>query len=83
MSTKQERNRKHVMPYDDTLDFHYDANYISRRWGRVTRLVAYKGIKGRGVMCPSHVSGSILLIQVGYECGLGDKNSTGFGMLEV
>ena len=70
-------------PYDDTLTFHYDENYINRRRGRVTRLVDYKGIKIRGVLCPFHVSGSIPLIQVGYECGFGDKNSAGFGMVEV
>jgi CRISPR-associated endoribonuclease Cas6 len=70
-------------PYDDALTFRYDANYISRRRGRVTRLVDYKGIKIRGVLCPFRVSGSPALIQTGYECGFGDKNSAGFGMAEV
>ena len=70
-------------PHDDTLTFRYDADYISRRRGRVTRLVDYKGIKIRGVLCPFNVSGSIPLIQTGYECGFGDKNSAGFGMVEV
>ena len=70
-------------PHDDTLTFRYDKNYITKRQGRVTRLVDYKGIKIRGVMCPFRVSGSIPLIQVGYECGFGDKNSAGFGMVEI
>ena len=46
-------------------------------------LVDYKGIKIKGIMCPFGVSGSPALIQIGYECGFGDKNSAGFGMAEV
>lgn len=69
--------------HDDTLTFVFDKNYIGRRKGRVTRLVDYKGIKIRGTMCPFRVTGSPALIQIGYECGFGDKNSAGFGMAEV
>ena len=112
MSTKRERNGKHVMhyclpddpafselirqnlirkhqaihgrvPHDDTLTFTFDEAYINKRQGRVTRLVDYKGIKIKGIMCPFRVSGSPALIQTGYECGFGDKNSAGFGMAEV
>ena len=70
-------------PHDDTLAFAFDNDYIDRREGRVTRLIDYKGIKIRGVLCPFRVSGSPALIQTGYECGFGDKNSAGFGMAEV
>ena len=70
-------------PHDDTLTFAFDKTYIDRRHGRVTRLVDYKGIKIKGIMCPFRVSGSPALIQTGYECGFGDKNSAGFGMVEV
>ncbi|RKU22859.1 CRISPR-associated endoribonuclease Cas6 [Candidatus Poribacteria bacterium] len=70
-------------PKNDALTFRFDENYIARRNGRVTRLVDYKGIKIKGIMCPFHVSGSLALIQTGYECGFGDKNSAGFGMVEV
>ena len=70
-------------PHDDALSFDFDKNYIDRRHGRVTRLVDYKGIKIKGVMCPFRVFGSIPLIQIGYECGFGDKNSVGFGMVDV
>ena len=112
MSTKRERDGKHVMhyclpddpafselvrqnlirkheaihgqaPHEDTLTFTFDEAYIRKRQGRVTRLVDYKGIKIRGVLCPFNVSGSVALIQTGYECGFGDKNSAGFGMVEV
>ena len=70
-------------PPDDSLTFAFDRNYIDRRQGRVTRLVDYKGIKIRGILCPFRVVGSPALIRVGYECGFGDKNSAGFGMAEV
>ena len=85
---RQNLIRKHEaihgrVPYDATLTFAFDKNYIDRRKGRVTRLVDYKGIKIRGIMCPFRVSGSIPLIQIGYECGFGDKNSAGFGMVEI
>lgn len=70
-------------PQDDTLNFAFDQRYIQRRQGRVTRLVDYKGIKIKGILCPFRVSGSVALIQTGYECGFGDKNSAGFGMVEI
>lgn len=70
-------------PQDKTLSFRFDERYIHRKQGRVTRLVDFKGIKIRGILCPFHVSGSVALIQTGYECGFGDKNSAGFGMVEV
>lgn len=70
-------------PQDDSLSFRFDDAYIRRKRGRVTRLVDFKGIKVRGILCPFHVSGSMALIQTGYECGFGDKNSAGFGMVSV
>ena len=70
-------------PENDSLSFRFDDRYIRRKQGRVTRLVDFKGIKIRGILCPFRVSGSVALIQTGYECGFGDKNSAGFGMVEV
>lgn len=82
---RQNLLRKHeaihrCFPQDETLSFRFDNNYIRRKQGRVTRLVDFKGIKIRGILCPFRVSGSPALIKVGYECGFGDKNSAGFGM---
>ena len=70
-------------PHDARLSFDFDAGYIHRKRGRVTRLVDYKGIKIRGTLCPFSVTGDPALIRVGYECGFGDKNSAGFGMVAV
>lgn len=85
---RQNLIRKHeaihgCTPQDDRLSFHFDDAYIRRKQGRVTRLVDFKGIKIRGILCPFRVSGSVALIRIGYECGFGDKNSAGFGMVEV
>ena len=85
---RQNLMRKHEAIYghppdDDTLRFRFDSDYIDRRQGRVTRLVDYKGIKIKSVMCPFRVSGNPVLIQMGYDCGFGDKNSAGFGMVEI
>lgn len=34
-----------------------------------------------GIFCPFNIAGDIELIKVGYECGFGEKNSMGFGMV--
>ncbi len=85
---RQNLMRKHEAiygrpPKDDALTFRFDTDYIDKKPGRVTRLVDYKGIKIRGVMAPFYVSGSVALIQTGYDCGFGVKNAIGFGMVEV
>jgi len=61
----------------------FDSDDIRKRRGRVTRMIDIKGIKIRGVMCPFHAAGNPELLFVGYECGFGNRNSVGFGMVEV
>ncbi len=85
---RQNLIRKHEVihsrePKDDSFTLEFDAEYIRRRRGRVTRLIRYKDIDIRGVLCPFHAAGSPELMFVGYECGFGDKNSAGFGMVDV
>ena len=70
-------------PTEKSFAMTFDQAYIDKREGRVTRLVNYKGIRIRGVISPFHVIGAPELIHIGYECGFGDKNSAGFGMVEV
>jgi len=67
---------------DDRLTIEFDTNYSARK-KTITKLVDFRGIKVRGVFCPFTAGGSEELIRVGYECGFGEKNSTGFGMVEV
>ncbi|HUT04490.1 MAG TPA: CRISPR-associated endoribonuclease Cas6 [bacterium] len=79
--------RKHQLifgkpPSDESFGMNFDADYAARR-KRITRLINFKGIKVRGVLCPFTVDGSKELVRVGYECGFGEKNSIGFGMVEA
>jgi len=69
-------------PYDSSFSMEFDQEYISRH-EKITRLVKYKDIDIRAILCPFHAKGSKELMFVGYECGFGDKNSAGFGMVEV
>jgi len=67
---------------DDRLTMTFDQGYM-RRIGRITKLIDFKGIKVRGILCPFVADGSSDLIRIGYECGFGEKNSIGFGMVEA
>ena len=70
-------------PTEKSFAMTFDQAYIDKKEGRVTRLIDFKGTKIRGVFSPFHVIGAPELIHIGYECGFGDKNSMGFGMVEV
>ena len=70
-------------PTEQSFVMTFDQAYIDKNEGRVTRLVDFKGTKIRGILSPFHVIGAPELIHVGYECGFGDKNSMGFGMVEI
>lgn len=70
-------------PKEDSFTMSFDAEYMNRRNNRITRLINYKGVDIRGVLCPFEATGSPELMYVGYECGFGDKNSAGFGMVDV
>ena len=70
-------------PQEKSFAMTFDQAYINKKRGRVTRLVDFKGTKIRSVNSLFHVIGAPELIRIGYECGFGDKNSMGFGMVEV
>lgn len=75
--------------YDESpkeSDFHMelDQEYVEKCSGRITKLIKFKDIDVIGVMAPFSLEcDDPRLIQIGYECGFGDKNSAGFGMVEV
>lgn len=69
-------------PDEERFSMTFDQHYMARRRS-VTKLLDFKGIKVRGVLCPFVAEGSSELMQVGYQCGFGEKNSTGFGMVEA
>jgi CRISPR-associated endoribonuclease Cas6 len=70
-------------PHDSELSVEFDKEYVRRKGEEIYRLVDYKGTKIKGIMAPFVVRGSAELIEIGYEAGFGEKNSMGFGMVEV
>lgn len=67
-------------PEDDTLHLTFDAAYLESKGG--TKKMTYKGIDIIGAFAPFMLAGSAELQRVGWECGLGEKNAGGFGMVE-
>jgi CRISPR-associated endoribonuclease Cas6 len=61
----------------------FDPHYQARHGGRISKLIDYKGTKIRGYQAPLTVTGPSELLRIGYACGFGDRNSQGFGMVEV
>jgi CRISPR-associated endoribonuclease Cas6 len=70
--------------------FKWDKNYIEHseaKRKRVTKKVSItkdlnNPIDIIGVQAPFFVEGDTNLIKIGYECGFGEKNPMGFGMVE-
>lgn len=74
----------------DAFNCILDEKFIAHRGGheKISKLITIKQgredeTKVRGFMCPLTIEGSPALIALAYESGLGEKNSIGFGMLEV
>ena len=61
----------------------FDPDYVARKQGRIHKLIRYKDTDIFGYLAPFKVEGSPELIRIGYECGFGDGNSKGFGMVEL
>lgn len=68
-------------PPDASLVLEFDAEYLARSSG--TKLVTFKGVEIKGAFAPFTLRGSTELMRAGWECGLGEKNSGGFGMVEI
>lgn len=78
------RTLNNCEPIDNHLEFAFDWEDIKGRGGveKISKLIKYKDIFIRGYLAPFTVKGSKDLIQIGYECGFGNANSQGFGMVE-
>jgi CRISPR-associated endoribonuclease Cas6 len=75
-------------PQNDELIFRLDQNYLQRRGGpdRVSKLITIREgtpeeIKVRGFLAPFTLECGLELLWCAYECGIGEKNSLGFGMI--
>ncbi|NTW83687.1 MAG: CRISPR-associated endoribonuclease Cas6 [Chlorobiaceae bacterium] len=68
--------------------FSIDPGYVEKMGGRVQKLITIKEgrsdeIKVKGTLAPFCLRAPKELIEIGYECGFGEKNSQGFGMVKV
>ncbi len=73
---------------DPGLRFDVPEEYLERKHGRITKLVTLKEglpdeIRIRGAFAPFRLRAPEPLVEVGYYCGFGEKNSQGFGMVKV
>ena len=72
----------------DQFSFELDQAYMVRMHGKVQKLIALKEGRSdetmvKGTLAPFRLKAPKELIEVGYECGFGEKNSQGFGMVKV
>lgn len=77
-------------PADARLQFEIDHGYLARKGGpeKVSKLLTIKeGLPEetqiRGFMSPFSLTGNPELMRVAWECGIGDHNSMGCGMVEA
>ncbi len=76
-------------PDDDTLECTIDQDYIKRKGGpeKVSKLIKIKEwssnerVNIKSFIAPLTLNGNPDLIRCVYECGVGEKNSLGFGMI--
>ena len=68
-------------PQDDSFQLTFDEDYLAKNRG--TKLIRYKDTDVVGAFAPFTLSASPELIQLALNCGLGEKNAGGFGMIEV
>ncbi|NOY54180.1 MAG: CRISPR-associated endoribonuclease Cas6 [Deltaproteobacteria bacterium] len=74
--------------HPDRFRFEFDKNYIERKNGKITSLITFKAKNGNPIKlkcfnAPFEMETDPELIRVGYECGLGSKNSNGLGMIAI
>lgn len=75
-------------PHDDSFKLDLDFAYFKRRKGRVSKLISIKEgspeeTRLKTFIMPFQVTGSTELMQTAWECGIGDKNSLGLGMIDL
>lgn len=71
------------LPADDRLALTFDAAYLDRDPHVGTKKITFKNIDIIGALAPFTLTGSPTLMQTAWECGLGEKNSSGFGMIAL
>ncbi len=72
----------------EQFSFAIDHAYVERMNGKIQKLITLKEGKSdetkiKGTLSPFRLKAPLELIEIGYECGFGEKNSQGFGMVKV
>lgn len=80
----------HNEKYDGLIHIKLDGQYINKVGGytKITKLITIKEgtteeIKVKGFECPIEISACAKMQKIVYDCGLGEKNSLGFGMVDI
>lgn len=81
----------HGRPYaadNSTFRFTLDHDYADRKNGKIQKLITIKEgwpdeTRVKGLLAPFRLEAPLELMEVGYECGFGERNSQGFGMVKV
>ena len=68
-------------PYETNIILEFDSDWLKRTSHRGTKKLFVGGKNVFGAFAPFKLLGSPELIRTAWECGLGDKNSLGFGMI--
>jgi CRISPR-associated endoribonuclease Cas6 len=72
-----------VPPQDDRFELTFDADYLARNPHGGTKKITIKGIEVIGAQAPFAADGSPELLALMVDCGAGEKNSAGFGMVDL
>ncbi|NTU54540.1 MAG: CRISPR-associated endoribonuclease Cas6 [Chlorobiaceae bacterium] len=81
----------HGKPYpasDSRFCFTLDTEYCERNRGRLQKLIIIKEGKPdetlvKGTLAPFRLEAPPELMETGYDCGFGERNSQGFGMVKL
>lgn len=68
------------LPEDMNIEIQFDEKYVSNIKGK---LIWFKNVAIKAYSAPFTIKADPEIIKVAYECGVGDKNSAGFGMIEI
>lgn len=85
---RQNLLRKHqilhdALPADTVLTLTFDPAYLERDKHNGTKKATLGPIDVVGAFAPFTLSGSTALMQTAYDCGIGQLNASGFGMIAL
>ncbi|MEA3414944.1 MAG: CRISPR-associated endoribonuclease Cas6 [Thermodesulfobacteriota bacterium] len=75
--------------HDHEFKFSFDVNYITKRQGKISKLIHFKKIdkntktKIKGFEAPFKIIADTELIKIGYEAGFGNGGSMGLGCVAL